>query len=78
MKTRTIRQTISLNATAHEIYEMLMDEKKHALFTGGFARINRDVGGTFVTNDGYSDGTNRELVQDEKIVQTWRASGWPI
>jgi activator of HSP90 ATPase len=77
MKTRTIRQTIVIHASAHDVYEMLMDERKHALFTGGSARISRDVGGTFVTNDGYSDGTNLELIQDEKIVQTWRASDWP-
>jgi activator of HSP90 ATPase len=77
MKTRTIRQTISFHASAHEVYEMLMDEKKHALITGGSARISRETGGTFETNDGYSDGTNTELVQDEKIVQTWRASDWP-
>ena len=77
MKTRTIRQTIAIHASAHDVYEMLMDEKKHALFTGGSARISRDAGGTFDTNDGYSNGTNLELVQDEKIVQTWRASDWP-
>jgi activator of HSP90 ATPase len=77
MKTRTIRQTISFHASAHDVFGMLMDEKKHALFTGGSARIDRNVGGTFSTNDGYSTGTNLELVQDAKIVQTWRASDWP-
>ncbi|MFA5347488.1 MAG: SRPBCC family protein [Methanoregula sp.] len=77
MKTRTIRQTIVIHASAHDVYEMLMDEREHARFTGGVARISRDVGGTFVTNDGYSTGTNLELVQDAKIVQTWRAIDWP-
>jgi activator of HSP90 ATPase len=77
METKTIRQTISFHASAHDVYELLMDEKKHALFTGGSARISRNVGGTFVTNDGYSDGKNVELVPDAKIVQTWRASDWP-
>jgi activator of HSP90 ATPase len=77
MKTRTIHQTISFRASVHDVYEMLMDEKKHALFTGGSARISREPGGTFATNDGYSTGTNKELVQNKKIVQTWRASDWP-
>ena len=70
MKTRTIRQSVTFHASVHEVFEMLMDEKKHALVTGGSARISREPGGTFLTNDGYSDGTNKELIQDEKIVQT--------
>ena len=77
MKTKTIRQTITLDASPHDVYEMLMDEKKHARFTGGAAQISRDVGGAFVTNSGYATGTTKELVQDTKIVQTWRASDWP-
>jgi activator of HSP90 ATPase len=77
MKTKTIRQTITLDASPHDLYEMLMDEKKHARFTGGDAQISRDVGGAFVTNSGYSSGTTRELVQDTKIVQSWRANDWP-
>jgi activator of HSP90 ATPase len=77
MKTRAIRQTITFNASPHDVYEMLMDEKKHARLNGGSALISREVGGTFSTNDGYSTGTNLELVQDTKIVQTWRASDWP-
>ena len=53
-----------------------MDEKA-CTFYGGSARIDRIVGGTFSTNDGYSMGTNLELVHDAKIVQTWRAGDWP-
>jgi uncharacterized protein YndB with AHSA1/START domain len=70
MKPKTIRQIITLDASPHDVYEMLMDEKKHARFTGGVAQISRDVGGGFVTNSGYSTGTTKELVQDTKIVQT--------
>ena len=77
MKTKTIRHTITLDASPHDVYEMLMDEKKHARFTGGTAEISREVGGAFVTNSGYSFGTTRELVQDTKIVQSWRANDWP-
>jgi activator of HSP90 ATPase len=77
MKTRTIRQTITLDASPHAVYEMLMDEKEHARFTAGAAEISREVEGAFVTNNGYSTGTNKELIQDTKIVQTWRASDWP-
>jgi hypothetical protein len=71
MKTKTIRQTLSFYASARDVFEMLMDEKKHAYFTGSLAQIDPIVGGTFSTNDGCSTGTNPELVHDYKTVQTW-------
>jgi len=77
METSTIKQTATFKAPPHEVYEALMDSAKHANFTGGKARISREVGGKFSAFDGYSEGTNLELVPDEKIVQTWRASDWP-
>jgi activator of HSP90 ATPase len=77
MKTKTIKQTVTLAAPAHEIYEMLMDSKKHAAFTGDDAEISREVGGKISAWGGYIGGTNLELVPDRKIVQSWRGSDWP-
>ena len=77
MKTRTIKQVVTFKASPHEVYEALMDSKKHAQFTGGKANISREVGGRFTAFDGYSEGENLELVPDRKIVQTWRGSDWP-
>ncbi len=77
METRTIKQTVTFKAAPHDVYEALMDSKKHAKFTGDKATISRKVGGKFSTFDGYSEGTNLELKQDSKIVQTWRAGDWP-
>jgi len=77
MATKTIRQSVTFKARPHQVYEALMDSKKHAQFTGGKASISRQVGGKFSTYDGYAEGVNLELVPDEKIVQTWRASDWP-
>ena len=71
MKTRTIRQVVIFRAPPHDVYELLMDERKHAAFTGGTARIGRRVGGSFSIYDGYITGENLELVQDERIVQSW-------
>ena len=76
MATKTIRQSVTFKARPHQVYEALMDSKKHAQFTGGKASISRQVGGKFSTYDGYAEGVNLELVPDEKIVQTWRASDW--
>ena len=77
MKTKTIRQNVTFKASPHEVYEALMDSRKHSEFTGGKASISRKVGGKFTAYDGYAEGTNLELVKDKKIVQTWRADDWP-
>jgi activator of HSP90 ATPase len=77
MKSNSIHQTVTFHATPHEVYEALMDSKKHASFTGGKASISRAVGGRISAYDGYIDGKNIELVPDEKIVQDWRAVDWP-
>ncbi len=74
---KTIRQTATFNAPAHEVYEALMDQKKHAQFTEGEAKISRKVGGEFSISDGEIRGKNLELIQDKKIVQSWRYSDWP-
>ena len=74
---KAIRQTVTLNATPHEVYELLMDSKKHVKFTGSSAKISRKVGGKISAYDGYISGENAELVEDKKIVQFWRGSDWP-
>jgi len=76
-KTKTIRQTVSIKASPHDVYESLMDSRKHGRFTGGPSRISRKVGGKFSVYDGYASGVNLELQADRKIVQTWRAEDWP-
>jgi activator of HSP90 ATPase len=77
MEIKTVKQTVTFKASPHDVYEALMDSKKHAKFTGDKASISRKVGGKFSVFDGYSEGTNLELIADNKIVQTWRASDWP-
>ena len=77
MSNKTVKQTITFKANPHKVYEALMDSRKHAKFTGSKASISRKVGGKFSVFDGYSEGTNIELIQDQKIVQTWHASDWP-
>ena len=72
-----IHQSVIFNVPPHEVYEALMDSKKHAAFTGSRARISREVGGEYMAYDGYITGRNVELVPDQKIVQDWRAVDWP-
>ncbi len=75
--TKTIRQSATFAASPHHVYAALMDSRKHARFTNSPARISRQVGGKFTAFGGYIEGTNLALVPDRKIVQVWRASGWP-
>lgn len=74
---KNIRQSATFKASAHDVYEALMDAKKHAAFTGGKAIISRKTGGKFSVFDGYGEGKNLELIPDRKIVQDWRAGDWP-
>jgi activator of HSP90 ATPase len=72
-----ISQTVYFSATPHQVFEAFLDEKKHADFTEANAKIDRKVGGKFSVWDGYASGSNKVLVKDKKIVQSWRASDWP-
>jgi activator of HSP90 ATPase len=77
MKTKTIQQTVAFKATPHEVYETLMDSKKHAELVGDEAKISKKVGAKFSIYGGEIEGVNLELVPDRKIVQSWRYSDWP-
>jgi len=79
MKTKTIKQTETFEASAQEVYEALLDAKKHAAFTGSPATIDRKINGKFNVYDGYCHGYNIELIKHEKIVQAWHFAedGWP-
>jgi uncharacterized protein YndB with AHSA1/START domain len=75
--TKTIRQSVVIPAAPRQVYEAIMNSKKHALFTGSKARIDRKVGGRFSCYDGYITGITVELDPGKLIVQAWRSSGWP-
>ena len=79
IKTKTIEQSVSIKASPQEVYEAFMDSKKHSKFTESKARISREIGGKFSIFEGDLEGKNLELIQDKKIVQSWRSNeeGWP-
>lgn len=79
MKTKSIRQTVTLSATPERIYRMLMDQKEHSAFTGSKAVISNKPNGKFSVFNGYCKGNNIELVEGKKIVQAWHfeEEGWP-
>jgi activator of HSP90 ATPase len=80
LKTKTIKQSVIINnASPHQIYDLLMDSKKHTELVDSKSTISKKVGGKFRIYDGYIEGSNIELKKDEKIVQNWRGEEdcWP-
>ena len=74
--TTTIRQTVTFNASPQEVYEVIMDSKKHESLSGEKASISREVGGAFKAWGEHISGFNLVLQPDRKIVQAWRAHDW--
>jgi len=72
-----IKQTVFIKASPEEVYDALLNAKKHSAFTGSPAKTNARVGSEFTAWDGYITGKNLELVKGEKIVQEWETTGWP-
>lgn len=79
MKTKSIKQTVTFDASPDQIYNLIMDEKQHAAFTGSKATMSTKPNGKFSVFDGYCQGYNIELVEGKKIVQAWHFAedGWP-
>jgi uncharacterized protein YndB with AHSA1/START domain len=75
--TKIIRQTVTLGAAPKQVYDALINEKKHATFTGAKASISPKVGGAFTCYGTYLSGFNVDLVPGKRIVQAWRSVGWP-
>ena len=78
MKTKTLRQSVTFKATAHDVYETLMDSRKHGRFTQAKARISRKVGGKIFTFDRFVNGTkpracpgqkNRPILAGKRLAQ---------
>ena len=78
MKTKSIRQTATFDATPEIVYNLIMDQKKHAAFTGSKVIMSTEVNGKFNVFDGYCHGFNMELIEGKKIVQAWHFAedGW--
>lgn len=79
MKTKTIKQSATFSVKPIQVYELIMDEKKHSKFTGTVVKMSRKVNGKFNVFDGYCHGYNIELEEGRKIVQAWhfQEDGWP-
>ncbi|MCU0442841.1 MAG: SRPBCC domain-containing protein [Bacteroidia bacterium] len=80
MHTTDIHQQLVFATDAIDLYDCLMDERKHSSFTADVASIEDKVGSAFSALSGYIEETNLELERGLKIVQRWRANEpeWPV
>jgi uncharacterized protein YndB with AHSA1/START domain len=76
VQTKTLKQTITFKASPRQVYDMIMDSKKHQLLSGEKAEISQRVGGKFTAWGSHLSGINLVLKPGKKIVQAWRATGW--
>jgi len=75
--TKNIEQQITVGASPSQVFEALIDQTKHAQFTGEPAKISGRVGGAFSCYGGYITGVTLEIVPAKRIVQAWRSRNWP-
>ncbi|MGA8275911.1 MAG: SRPBCC domain-containing protein [Thermoplasmata archaeon] len=74
---KNLRQTVTIRASPHEVYETLVNPKEHAKFSGAAARMVAKPGGHFSHYDGSLEGVVVHLEKDHRIVLAWRSTGWP-
>lgn len=74
--TTTIRQTIIFSTSPQEVYETIIDSRKHESLSGEKAIISKEVGGAFKAWGEHISGFNLALEPGQKIVQAWRAKDW--
>jgi uncharacterized protein YndB with AHSA1/START domain len=77
LKFGIIEQIVFFKATPEDVYDALLDPKKHSKFTGSPATTSARKGATFTAWDDYITGKNLELVKGKKIVQEWKTTEWP-
>ncbi len=72
----SLHQEVDFKATPQRIYEILLDSKQFAAFTGMPAEIDPKAGGSFSMFGDLIVGRNVELLPNQRIVQAWRPTHW--
>jgi activator of HSP90 ATPase len=67
----------SLPAPPDRLFDMYLDARLHAAFTGAPVTLEARAGGTFRAFDGMLSGTILHVEPKRLIVQTWRSANWP-
>jgi activator of HSP90 ATPase len=77
MKTKTIEHKVHIRADPKEVYDALVNSKRHSKFTGASAKIGSKPGSAFTCYGNYISGVTLDLVPGRRVVQAWRSRNWP-
>jgi activator of HSP90 ATPase len=70
---KTIRQSVTLSASAERLYAMYLDPKAHAAITGSPVKVSARPGAKFSAYGGSIWGTTLATIPGRLIVQSWRS-----
>ena len=73
---KLVRQSVTLLATARELYVMYLSPRMHQAITGGKVAISARPGSKFSAFNGMLRGRMLYTVPGRLILQAWRSSGW--
>ena len=74
---KTLITATSLPAPPDRLFDMYLDPKEHAAFTGGPVTIGSKPGDAFKAFDGAIWGKMLQVEPRRLIVQTWRSVNFP-
>ena len=71
-----VQRIVFKNTNTTQLYELYMNAALHSKVTEGRATITKKENTYFSAYDDYISGKNLQLIPDQLIVQSWRASDW--
>jgi activator of HSP90 ATPase len=74
---KNVVMAASFAAPPEKLFDMYLDARMHAEFTGAPVVIEPRAGSAFRAFDGMLSGTILHVEPKRLIVQTWRSKNWP-
>ncbi len=75
---KTIQQSVTLPATAADLYRMYLNPRTHAAITGAPVKISSKPGSAFRAFNGALSGKMLCTRPKQMIVQTWRSTNFGL
>jgi activator of HSP90 ATPase len=75
---KNLELAASFAASPDRLFDMYLDARSHAAFTGAAAVVEPRAGAEFSAFDGMLSGKILHVEPKRLIVQTWRSKNWPV